>query len=63
MLAIKDDEKAWVTGTGLVDSREYLTVRTVAGDVLREGLSYAEIGRVVGVTKQWVWAIKHGVNR
>jgi hypothetical protein len=28
-----DDEKARVIGTRLVDSREYLTVRTVAGDV------------------------------
>jgi hypothetical protein len=27
----------------------------------REGLSYADIGRVVGVTKQWVWAIQHEV--
>lgn len=33
VLAMIDDEKAWVTGTRLVDGREYLTVRTVAGDV------------------------------
>jgi hypothetical protein len=29
----------------------------------REGLSDADIARIVGVTKQRVWAIKHGVNR
>ena len=29
----------------------------------REGLSDADIARLVGVTKQRVWAIKHGVNR
>jgi hypothetical protein len=33
VLAMTDDEKAWVTGTRLLGSREYLTVRTVAGDV------------------------------
>lgn len=33
MLAKIDDEKAWGTGTRLNENREYLTVRTVAGDV------------------------------
>lgn len=33
VLAMIDDEKAWVTGTRLVDNQEYLTVRTIAGDV------------------------------
>jgi hypothetical protein len=29
----------------------------------REGLSDADIARIVGITKQRVWDIKHGVNR
>jgi hypothetical protein len=33
LLVMIDDEKAWITGTRLVDSREYLTVQSVAGDV------------------------------
>lgn len=42
VLAMIDDEKAWVTGTRLVESREYLTVRTVAGDqseIMRPAIS------------------------
>jgi hypothetical protein len=33
VLAMIDDEKAWVTGTRVGEERELLTVKTVAGDV------------------------------
>jgi hypothetical protein len=57
VLAMIDDEKAWVTGTRLIDSREYLAVRTVAGDVFEivrppiseelEAALMSEVGSIV----------------
>lgn len=51
-----DDEIAWVTGTRVGDSREFLTVRTVAGDVfeiirpaISEGVEAKLMGQVMAI--------------